>query len=193
MFNKWLKPYLPRSLFGRAILILIVPIVLIQVIVGVVFVERLFQDVTRQMTRSVSVDLNHLISILSEGGNPSLAANGLEIPTKRISTADVAQHERLRDIHDFSGPYVIETILAEVPEARVVDLGRDRGLAVVQADLGGRWFEFQVSRQRVSASNPHQVLVDMILASILLSALAAVFLRNQISPIRRLARMDRKA
>ena len=30
MFNKWLKPYLPRSLFGRAFLILIVPIILFQ-------------------------------------------------------------------------------------------------------------------------------------------------------------------
>ena len=53
MFNAWLKPYLPRTLFKRAFLILIVPIVLIQVVVGVVFVERLFQDVSRQMTKAV--------------------------------------------------------------------------------------------------------------------------------------------
>ena len=73
MFNKWLKPYLPRSLFGRAFLILIVPIVLIQVVVGVWFVERLFQDVTRQMTRAVSIDVRLLLDRQGQDGFAELA------------------------------------------------------------------------------------------------------------------------
>ena len=37
-----LKPFLPRSLFGRAALILIVPTVTIQLIVSVAFIQRHF-------------------------------------------------------------------------------------------------------------------------------------------------------
>jgi two-component system, OmpR family, osmolarity sensor histidine kinase EnvZ len=44
-----------------------------------------------------------------------------------------------------------------------------------------------VNRGRVSASNPHQLLVLMVLASILLTVIAYVFLRNQLRPIKRLA------
>ena len=42
-------------------------------------------------------------------------------------------------------------------------------------------------RDRLSVSNPHQLLVLMILAAILLTAVAIVFLRNQVRPIRALA------
>ena len=42
-------------------------------------------------------------------------------------------------------------------------------------------------RDRLSVSNPHQLLVLMILASVVLTAIAVVFLRNQVRPIRALA------
>ena len=42
-------------------------------------------------------------------------------------------------------------------------------------------------RDRLSVSNPHQLLVLMILAALLLTAVAIVFLRNQVRPIRALA------
>ncbi len=188
MFNKWLKPYLPRTLFKRAFLILIVPIVLIQVVVGVVFVERLFQDVTRQMTKAASLDINHLIDLVSDGENPMKTAQSLQIDATWIETPDFDQADRYRDLYDFAGWYVIETLHQEVPELRVVDLGRSRDSVYVLTDIGGRGLEFRMARNRVSATNPHQLLVYMILAALLLSILAALFLRNQIKPIRRLAR-----
>ena len=117
MFNKWLKPYLPRSLFGRAFMILAVPIVLIQVVVGVVFVERLFQDVSRQMTQSASLDLNHLIALLESGQDTAQAARDLEITLRPVQGADLDAPDRLKDWLDFSGRYVIETLRARVPEA----------------------------------------------------------------------------
>ena len=42
-------------------------------------------------------------------------------------------------------------------------------------------------RDRLSVSNPHQLLVLMVFASIVLAAVAVVFLRNQVRPIRALA------
>lgn len=188
MFNKWLKPYLPRTLFKRAFLILIVPIVLIQVVVGVVFVERLFQDVSRQMTNSVSIDLNHLIRVIKSGEDPMETAKSLQIETNWQDAPNFEAEDRYRDIYDFAGWYVIETLHSEVPEVRVVDLAKERGSVFILAEIDGRGMMFQVARSRVSASNPHQLLVYMILAAALLSVLAALFLRNQIKPIRRLAR-----
>jgi two-component system osmolarity sensor histidine kinase EnvZ len=83
---------------------------------------------------------------------------------------------------------VIETLHDEIPEVRSVDLGRSRGSVFIFTNIDGKGLEFQVARTRVSASNPHQLLVYMIFAALLLSVLAALFLRNQIKPIRRLAR-----
>ena len=47
------KTYMPRSLFGRAAMILIVPIVTIQLVVSIVFIQRHFDGVTRQLSRGV--------------------------------------------------------------------------------------------------------------------------------------------
>lgn len=187
MFNKLIKPYLPRTLFKRAILILIVPIVLIQVVVGVVFVERLFQDVSRQMTKAVSIDINYLIKLAHKGADLTVTAKDLQISTSWVDNPDFTATDRYRDMYDFAGRYVIETLHQDVPEVRSVDLGRSRGSVFVLADISGRGLEFKVARNRVSASNPHQLLVYMIAAAVILSVLAALFLRNQIKPIRRLA------
>ena len=81
MFNAWIKPYLPRTLFKRAFLILIIPIVLIQVVVGVVFVERLFEDVSRQMTKAASIDINHLIDLSTSNTAIMEIAKNLQINT----------------------------------------------------------------------------------------------------------------
>ena len=56
---------------------------------------------------------------------------------------------------------------------------------LLQTDLGP--MSVSVSRRRVSASNPHQLLVWMILTSVLMTVIAYVFLRNQWRPIKRLA------
>ena len=52
-----LKRFLPRSLIGRTALILLLPILTIQVVVSYVFIQRLYENVTEQMTRSMLAPL----------------------------------------------------------------------------------------------------------------------------------------
>ena len=65
------KTYLPRSLVGRAALILMVPIITIQLVVSVVFIQRHYDGVTRQLSRGVSLELHHLVRVLEAA--PTLA------------------------------------------------------------------------------------------------------------------------
>ena len=53
---------------------------------------------------------------------------------------------------------------------------------------GERPFVLELPRRRLTASNPHQLLVLMIGTSLLMTAIATLFLRNQVRPIRQLAR-----
>jgi two-component system osmolarity sensor histidine kinase EnvZ len=63
-------------------------------------------------------------------------------------------------------------------EDRIVNLLLQTGVGPVQA---------QLSRRRMSATNPHQLLVLMIFTSLLMTLIAFLFLRNQLKPITRLA------
>lgn len=56
MFH-WIKRYLPKGLYGRVALILLLPIVMLQFLVSIVFVQRHFEGVTEQLTQSIRLEM----------------------------------------------------------------------------------------------------------------------------------------
>ncbi len=191
-----LKPLLPRGLYGRAALILVVPIVTIQIVVSLAFIQRHFEIVTRQMTESLVIQVNFLLAEADRGGSPDEAraramriAKPLELevalPSPWTSDTD------LREFYDLSGRAVISTLRQGLPDLRAVDLvsadklGDSEVRMLLDTDLGP--LSVSVPRRRVSASNPHQLLVWMLATSILMTIIAYLFLRNQLRPIKRLA------
>lgn len=189
-----LKHYLPRSLLGRAIMILVAPIVLIQLVVGYAFVERLFGDVTRQMTSGVALEINYLLERIEQSqslnqalSKASAVAQSFEM-TGSIADGDHAprRHDD-RLFYDLSGRYAMQQLRADVAKVRSIDLRQNFRKAFLEIDTRFGMLELVLPRVRLSASNPHQLLVAMILASILLTVIALLFLRNQVKPIARLA------
>lgn len=188
-----LKSLLPRGLFGRAALILIVPIVIIQLVVSVNFIQRHFEGVTRQMTTSIQIEISHLLHGVDTAPDLATAqARAAEIGAAlqlnvTLPSPDIPAEDR-REFLDWSGREVILTLREKLPELLTVDLmsGNHRVNAWFQTRHGP--MQVDLNRLRVSASNPHQLLVIMVLASILMTLIAYVFLRNQMTPIARLAR-----
>jgi two-component system osmolarity sensor histidine kinase EnvZ len=187
-----LKSYLPRSLFGRALTILLVPIVLLQLVVGLVFFQRHYLRVSDQMTRSVAYELAYAVDQIEAAEDPGAAAEriaelalplGLEL---RFDPGASADGGVVRDRLDFTGAKVAETLDAAFRRPLRVDLSDPR-LALISIPTAAGVLEARVPRDRVSVSNPHQLLVLMILVSLLLTAVAVIFLRNQVRPIRTLA------
>ncbi|MEM9249270.1 MAG: ATP-binding protein [Pseudomonadota bacterium] len=185
---------MPRGLYGRAALILLVPLVALQVVASVVFIQRHFEDVTRQMTRGVVKDLELLLGEVAEARTRAGAlANtadlrrdlDLDVTLPIEPAAPAGQAERL--FYDVSGITVIATLREEVPELRAVDLARDTGSVFVELDTDFGPMEVEFSRRLVAASNPHQFLVIMVVFGILMTAVAFVYLRNQLRPVTQLA------
>lgn len=192
MIARLLKRLMPRGLFGRAVTILIVPVVAIQLVVSVVFFQRHFEGVTRQMTRSVAAELAYLVAAVDAARDAAAAraavapllvplAIALELPDPAAPAAD------RRPFYDLSGLTVIATLRAGLPAVRAVDLASDDSRVRVAVATRHGAMTLAVARRRVSASNPHQLLVLMLASGLLLTAVAWQFLRNQIRPITRLA------
>ncbi|RCW81403.1 ATP-binding protein [Paracoccus lutimaris] len=187
----WLKRFMPRGLYGRAALILFLPVVVVTIVVTVMFLQRHFEDVTRQMTSGMAQEIALVAERIDAAADIEAArvsamrvtgplGLGLDLPSR-------APGAEQRSFYDLSGRVVISELHARVPSVRTVDLSQRREVRVT---LNSRWGDYQLSfaRLRVSASNPHQLLVLMIGTSLLMTAIATIFLRNQLRPIRRLAR-----
>ncbi|AGI68141.1 histidine kinase [Octadecabacter antarcticus 307] len=187
----WLKHYLPRSLYGRAALILILPIITLQLTVTLVFIQRHFEGVTEQMTRTVVLDLQYLLDRVNAA--PDLAtAQSIEgvvaDPLQLVMTlpANAMPQTGVRRWFDFSGRVVEHTLQARIDGLGPVVLSDDRRVELwFETAHGPMMIEFR--RNRVSASNPHQLLVWMVVLGVFMTVIAYIFLRNQLRPIKRLA------
>jgi two-component system osmolarity sensor histidine kinase EnvZ len=183
MLFRWLKPYLPRNLYSRAILILLLPVVTVLLVVSVVFIQRHFEGVTEQMTRTVSREVR---LILDEGAQAGPIARTLEITMTPIVPADVPRDDSRR-WYDFTGRFVVSYMHALLPALRAVDLPDDY-VVHLYFDRPDGPLQLSFDRRRVSASNPHQLLVNMVVFGGLMTVVAFFYLRNQLRPITRLAR-----
>lgn len=188
----FIKPFLPRGLYGRAALILIVPVVTIQIVVSLAIIQRHFEGVTRQMTEGVVNEVNLVLKEIDRAGSLAAAkarvrqiAAPLTMQIELPSDWSSAQDER--DTFDLSGRIVIETLRAGVPGLKAVHLSTENDDVEILVETSRGPASVSVSRRRVSASNPHQLLVWMVLTSFLMTIISYVFLRNQLRPIKKLA------
>ena len=188
----WLKNYMPRGIYARAGLILVLPVLLLQLLVSVVFIQRHFDGVTRLMTSAMNIELRFLLDTANEAATLPDAilavgkiAGPLEIDA-RFGSATAATSDVV-PAGDLTGSTVIETLRAGLPEITAVSLAQRSQVSVwAQSIHGPLLFEFR--RRRVSASNPHQLLVIMAVLGAVMTAVAYIFLRNQLRPIKRMAR-----
>ncbi|PTE20004.1 two-component sensor histidine kinase [Cereibacter changlensis JA139] len=186
------KTLVPRSLYGRAALILIVPIVTIQLVISVGFIQRHFEGVTRQMSRGLEIELSHLLDEVAEAPDPAAARAvaeeiGAALELKVTMPADWQVEGDRRDRWDLSGAEVARTLRGGLETLRAVDLQSDGDKVRLLFATEPEPLSVEVDRRRVSASNPHQLLVLMIFTSILMTLIAYLFLSNQLRPIKRLA------
>lgn len=191
MMFDWLKRYMPRSLYGRAAMILILPVVTLQLVVTTAFIQRHFEGVTQQMTGATSREVRLMISAVNDLDDGLVQQGELDEISEYLEIRvelDVAEPERNhRRWYDFSGIVVIATLERQMPELRKVELPDNRIMHVfVESDRGLVRLSFD--RRRASASNPHQLLVVMVFFGVLMTLIAVLYMRNQLRPITRLAR-----
>ncbi|WP_054004748.1 ATP-binding protein [Cypionkella psychrotolerans] len=190
-----LKPFLPRSLFGRAALILVLPVVVVQLIVSIAFIQRHFDGVTRQMTGGVSIEIRYIRArvdaVETQAQAQALAydlTRGLDLGLKfPLDAAEIPQTDS-RAWFDYAGRAVALTLYERLSGVRAVDLTSNPLAVQVYMDTNKGPIRFEIKRSRISASNPHQLLVWMVFTSALMTFIAYIFLRNQLSPVTRLAR-----
>ena len=189
-----IKQYLPRKLFGRTILIFLFPIIMIELVVFVAFIQRHFEQVTSQMSEVFSYQVKYIINSAADEKkeNKQALVNKLgkdfELEVRMI-TDEPSQRIRDLEVFDFSGSAFVKTMRKNFGESVFFDFSKSRKISLVVM-VDNKFLSVTVPRGRISAANPHQLLVLMVFVSILLVFLAIIILRNQLKPIIKLAEVS---
>ncbi|WP_171129706.1 MULTISPECIES: ATP-binding protein [unclassified Ruegeria] len=192
MWTQWLKRYMPRSLYARAALILVLPVVVVLLVVSIAFVQKHLEDVTGQMTDSTSREIDLVLDAMAdvETQQQALAAAradlaALQMSARFLGLSEVPDQGRRR-WYDFIAPQVDADLTARYPQLVALALpnGREAHL-YFETSLG--ILELSFDRRRLSPVAPHQLIVTVVAFGILMTSISFLYMRNQLRPITRLA------
>ncbi|WP_171099380.1 ATP-binding protein [Ruegeria sp. HKCCD7255] len=192
MWTQWLKRYMPRSLYARAALILVLPVVVVLLVVSIAFVQKHLEDVTGQMTDSTSREIDLVLDAMAdvETQQQALAAARADLAALQMSARFLGLNEvpdqGRRRWYDFIAPQVDADLTARYPQLVALALpnGREAHL-YFETSLG--ILELSFDRRRLSPVAPHQLIVTVVAFGILMTSISFLYMRNQLRPITRLA------
>lgn len=192
MLAGMLKSIMPRGLYWRAALILIVPVVAILLVVSVLFIQRHYEGVTRQMTGNFARTAEYMRAQVEQAPDSTAAAVRADELAQAFGIALTLWQQPAPALtpdpvafYDLNSRFVQAQLHAVLE--RVVFVGVIDGAVRLRLESGQGLLEMTFPLSQVSARNPHQLLVVMLLSGCLMSLIAFLFLKNQMRPIRRLA------
>jgi two-component system, OmpR family, osmolarity sensor histidine kinase EnvZ len=187
-----LKRLMPRRLFSRSLIIIVMPMLLLQTVITIVFFDRHYRITTAIMTRGVVNDVGYMVML--ENNQPP----GPERDRQRQVAADMfgytAQFLPGQQLtRTVSAPSTVLdrqldfTFTSQFAQNVSFDTTRFPDHVDVRMQLKDGVLRLLIPRARVTASSADIFVLWMIGSSLFLITIAVLFLRNQVKPIERLA------
>ncbi|QCI63429.1 ATP-binding protein [Phreatobacter stygius] len=185
---------MPKGLYARSLIIVIAPIVILQSVVAYIFMERHWQLVTLRLSGAVTQDIAALIDIHKTYPQDRDFETLRRIARDRLNLmVEILPPEPLpapgpRPFFDVLDAALSREIALQIGRPFWIDTVGNSALIEIRVQLEtGQILKVFARRGMAYASNSHIFLVWMVIASLVLLAIAILFLRNQIRPIQALA------
>ena len=185
-----IKRLLPRTLEGRTILILVVPVVIAQLITVYIFFERHFSTLSVDLSRAVAGDIEMIIDE-SERDPASRARIFASASDAFELSIDFEPGAKLTPVVTRWNPLIepiLETALAErVGRPFTIGAYGNDNWAEIRVQLPDGVLDVRSPQHRLFSYTAFVFIAWVIGAALLLTWIAVIFMRNQVRPIRRLA------
>lgn len=193
-FADWLHARMPKGLYARALLIVILPVVLLQSAVAYVYMERHWEVMTYRLSGAVARQVATIVDVYQTF--PDDAAHS---QLRRIAALDLNVELSLLPKEPLPEPLAKKPIFSLLDKALSIELSRkllqpywiNTGFSSdrleIRVAMNDATLRMLVFRTHAYASNSYIFFMWMAIASVIILAIATSFLRNQIRPILRLA------
>ena len=190
---KMIKRFLPRTLLGRSILIIVVPLILLQVVTTYIFFNRHWDTISLLLSRSFSGNISMVIDTMNRFPDEKdrqwifLVAPGNLGLELSFDEGGILSEETAKPSQG-----LIEEMLERGMDERVrrpfrIDNENFGDKVQVRIQLSEGVLNVLGKRKLLFSSTTYILILWMIAASLILLAVATIFMRNQGRPIRRLA------
>ena len=195
--SKFIKNILPRRLFYRALLIVAVPIIVLQLVITIVFFDSLWIKTNKGMTRALVGEMKTFITAYDNSKYNNNDLSGLfsiyldlnveykndklfEQPIKErwFSPIDRSLRRELKSIIGVDNYWFDTTTYKELIH---INIKNNKG-----------YFQFFIPKDRVASTSARLFALWITLPALLMITIAIIFLKNQTRPIVNLAKAAEK-
>ena len=183
-----IKRLLPRSLFGRSLIILVTPLILVQIVLGYIFFDRHTETVLRVLSATIAGDIELMVDLTSREKNfkrvQELAARNLKLELT-LSKKQKLKETGLRKntwLYEVMGEALNNTLT----QPYYLNMDSDNIYLDVEIPNKGV-LHISTLRKRLFSRTTPLVLIWTTASALLLFIVASLFMRNQIRPLRRLS------
>ncbi|MDP1631179.1 MAG: ATP-binding protein [Caulobacter sp.] len=188
-----IKRWLPTSLFGRSLLIIILPIALMQIAVTWVFFDAHWQTVTSRLSDGLAGDIAWAVESYQDDPTPDALARIAERAQNSMSLSIALSPNKALPEQRPSSLFAaldrsIDRALSEHLDVPFwFDTTRFPGYVDIRVLVHDEVLRIIAPRDRAYATQGHIFVLWMTVATLLLTAIAILFIRNQVRAIERLA------
>ncbi len=192
-FERVVKRVLPRSLLGRSLLMILVPLILLQAVALQVYYGSHLSLVYRRLSGGLAGELVFTLQLLEQSKTPEeelwvtqTAHREFDLQMDLDPGAQLTYHSW----NNVLGPMdddLYAALQERLKRPFTMDWSYDRQSVLIRVQTQDGVLNVLVPRKRVDLGTIYLFLVWLVGTSLLLFAIAALFMRNQVRGIRRLA------
>ena len=190
-----LRDIMPKSLFGRSLFIVGLPLIFLQIFLGYFFFERHWDDVGRRLVLAVAGEIA-LISekIIIADNDPKLeikifedAENYFGAKLQVIPNSILTDRELLHPKNSRLDRALSKSLKERIKFPHTFDTVKNLNKVIIYVQLPNKILRTEISKKRLYSSTTYIFIAVMIVSSLFLLGLAVFFLRRQISPLKELS------
>ncbi|HSR55773.1 MAG TPA: HAMP domain-containing protein, partial [Alphaproteobacteria bacterium] len=188
-----IKSVLPRTLLGRSLLIIVSPLILLQIFSVWVFFDRHWETVSIRLARGLAGDIAATMVLMRENPGPEGLKAAFEFSEIHFNIrAELKENAILKNPGPSPSPDRLERVLRDALRDRTqlpvaIDTKSLERDVLIDIQLPDGVLHLIAPRKRLFTSTTYLFVALMAGSSMILFAVAMLFMRNQIRPIRRLA------
>ena len=193
LWSRLLKRSLPTSLWGRALLIIVLPIALMQVAVTYVFFDAHWQTVTARLSEGLAGDISWAVDSYRADPTPARLREIAAQAEKSMQLSIVMQPGRALPTGRRAALFpAFDRTLQQALDERLdapfwFDTTRYPAYVDIRVQAPGGVMRIIAPRDRAFATQAHIFVLWLAGAAVLLTGVAILFIRNQVRSIERLA------
>lgn len=190
---KGLKKYLPKSLFGRSLVIIIFPVAIMQIVVAYIFFNAHWATVTANLSDSVAGEIAVTTALYNQAPGVKRAEQleGLIRKDMALSIAyvpgDTLPTATRSSFFSALDKTVQRALTQSLSDPFWFDTTRYPNHIDIRVAVDGGVLRYIAARERVFAPTGYVFIFWLVTATVLLTLVSILFIRNQARPIAKLA------